>query len=287
MFATAPGAISVWLLLECPEFWGANAVQDCHIAHDLKQWLSQTIKDIPGSRLQLIKQSRSPKDHITLFVVRAMEQEQEIRRYVVDSYEHLIDVDIAAIAAGTDVHARQKSEEPLFLVCTNGSRDACCGKWGVQAYTALAAAAGKSVWQTTHTGGHRFAATMICLPSGICYGRVEPGEVHSIVETAGQNQIYRLDRYRGRCCYDQTVQAADYFLRDRTGVNAASAYRFAGMESAGDQQWIVRFIQTEGGATHKLRITEERTASPMIVSCRSGKKEFLPRQALQDYQVES
>jgi hypothetical protein len=288
MFATAPSAVAVWFLLEYPEPWGANALQDSRLSRNVKQFLTNLLNALPGSRLQLIKQRQSvPKQGLSLFVVQAKEQEQDARCYLLDSYERLLAIDIAAIAAGTDVYSCQRSEEPLFLVCTNGSRDPCCGKWGIQTYSAVAAVAGTSVWQTTHTGGHRFAATMICLPSGICYGRVEADEAHLIVDSAARNQIYRLDRYRGRCCYNQIAQAADYFLRDRTGVYDASAFQLTNIESAGDRQWIVHFLQADNGTTHRLRIDQEMSASPDILSCRTDKAEFLPKHTLGDYLVGS
>jgi hypothetical protein len=52
----------------------------------------------------------------------------------------------------------------MLLVCTNGRRDVCCALWG-QRFYAAAAALLPNVWQTTHLGGHRFAATAVSLPA--------------------------------------------------------------------------------------------------------------------------
>jgi hypothetical protein len=64
------------------------------------------------------------------------------------------------------------------LVCTHGSRDVCCGKFGYPVYDLLrrrhAARGELRVWRTTHMGGHRFAPTMIDYPEGRLWGHLEP-----------------------------------------------------------------------------------------------------------------
>ena len=62
--------------------------------------------------------------------------------------------------------------DPIFLVCTNGKRDACCALRGRALMTALAADHAERIWECTHLGGHRFAGNLVCLPDGIIYGRV-------------------------------------------------------------------------------------------------------------------
>ena len=65
-----------------------------------------------------------------------------------------------------------------IVVCTHGSRDVCCGKFGYPVYDLLRrrhAAPGKlRVWRTSHIGGHRFAPTMIDYPEGRLWGHLEP-----------------------------------------------------------------------------------------------------------------
>jgi hypothetical protein len=56
-----------------------------------------------------------------------------------------------------------------LLVCTHGRRDVCCGSLGTDLALQLAArdaTAGVRFWRTSHTGGHRFAATFMVLPQG-------------------------------------------------------------------------------------------------------------------------
>lgn len=72
-----------------------------------------------------------------------------------------------------------------IAICTHGSRDACCASFGAPMYLKMHTAA-KSlphtrVWRCSHLGGHRFAPTMIDLPSGRVYGLVDDEAARSIL----------------------------------------------------------------------------------------------------------
>ena len=56
-----------------------------------------------------------------------------------------------------------------MVVCTHGSRDVCCGKFGHPVYDTLrrrydAARWKVRVWRSSHIGGHRFVPTLIDYP---------------------------------------------------------------------------------------------------------------------------
>ena len=63
--------------------------------------------------------------------------------------------------------------DPDIHVCTHGTVDASCGRYGVPVYAALQAAGMRS-WRTGHFGGHRFAATAVDLPSGYLWAHLTP-----------------------------------------------------------------------------------------------------------------
>ncbi|WP_221090601.1 sucrase ferredoxin [Deinococcus aquaedulcis] len=67
-----------------------------------------------------------------------------------------------AVPDGPDVH-----------VCTHGTVDASCGRYGVPVFQGLGAA-GLRAWRTGHFGGHRFAATAVELPSGLMWAHLTP-----------------------------------------------------------------------------------------------------------------
>jgi len=76
------------------------------------------------------------------------------------------------------------------LVCTQGARDVCCGKFGYSVYHFLrsrhAAPGGLRVWRTSHMGGHRFAPTLLELPEGRYWGHLELGAAGDLIARRGQ-----------------------------------------------------------------------------------------------------
>jgi hypothetical protein len=88
-----------------------------------------------------------------------------------------------------------------ILVCTHGSHDACCGKFGYPVFETLrygyaAASEGQlRVWRTSHIGGHRFAPTLIDFPEGRYWGHLEPEVLAKLVLREGSvselGQFYR------------------------------------------------------------------------------------------------
>lgn len=74
-----------------------------------------------------------------------------------------------------------------------------------------------AVWQTTHVGGCRFAANLICLPHGLYYGRLTP-ETAVAAAAAHAGGRVELDVYRGRAGAPQAVQSAKYHTRRQEGL---------------------------------------------------------------------
>lgn len=109
-----------------------------------------------------------------------------------------------------------------LLVCTHGTRDACCGRLGYPLYRELAGLAaarpfGESappvrVWRSSHLGGHRFAPTVLDLPSGRLFGRVSIEEARRILD-GGQDLAARAATvYRGRAALPEAAQVVERAL---------------------------------------------------------------------------
>lgn len=87
-------------------------------------------------------------------------------------YSRTVGAQGASVAATVDALAATDggdSETVDVLVCTHGRRDVCCGSLGTDLALQLGAGddwPGVNVWRTSHTGGHRFAATFLLLPQG-------------------------------------------------------------------------------------------------------------------------
>ena len=215
MIGRAPGGKSVWLILEVPAPWGAKALPESNLPDPVKRHLLELQEEISGATVQFIRQGNQlAGDAIQFFVGRSAGPDPALFHFELPAYESLLDIDIRGLAAGTAAYAENQDDQPLFLVCTNGKRDRCCAKWGLPVFAAGAAHAPGRCWQSSHFGGHRFAATVLTLPYGVVYGRVQPGEIGDLIDSHAAGNIYRLARLRGRTCYGGIVQAAEHYLRE-------------------------------------------------------------------------
>ncbi len=274
IYGTAGNATDVWFVLEYPAVWGAKAMEESKLDDALKAHLAQAVADTPGARLQLIKRGESRNGSATSFFIGLSQEDvAALYRFELQDFTDLAAMDLPAMVTEmrTDParYSAHKHDEPLFLVCTNGSRDRCCATLGVPVYLTMAAYAGDQVWQTTHTGGHRFAATMIVLPHGLYYGRLSAEDALPIVDTYNAGDVYALDHYRGRSCYKAPVQAAEYYLRAETHRHSLDAFSLldAGNE---DDVWTCRFRSNGDDIVHELFVLAEESEFANPLSCRAS-----------------
>src|SRR5690348_5226867 len=138
-----------------------------------------------------------------------------------------------------------KVDGPLVAVCAHGKHDQCCAVRGRSAASAIAAEYPEFTWECSHLGGDRFAATMLILPEGLCYGRVDSTDGAELV------RLYldgRLDhRYlRGRTSLPHAVQAAQHFARDAYGEDRIDALYPYELEGSRDAVRVV--LRTDAGS---------------------------------------
>jgi hypothetical protein len=233
--ATATTATS-WLLIEVPGTWPRDVSEGDTLPSRVRRAVDAWLEGTPGSRLLFVRRPGRGSSHRLAIVVHADERRSEVRRLELGSVGELASVDLT--------RAGDLVEEPLVLVCGHGVRDACCALRGGAVFSALAPTVPeRSLWISSHQGGHRFAANVLVLPAGLQFGRVKPEEASEIVSRALAGSI-ELDRYRGRTCLPPAVQAAEQAVRVASGLVRVDDLRLAGIE--GDQ---VRFV-TRSGVEH-------------------------------------
>ncbi len=263
LFGSAPHA-DVWLLLEFRDAWSAKAITDNDLTAAVRARLTT---DIEGRtvRTQLLRQPGRTTDGIGFFVAVVDPAEPRLYAFHLTAYEELLDLDLAGITAGDIRYDSNRSRAALFLLCTNGRRDIACARFGLPVYQALAVWGGESVWQTTHLGGHRFAATGVSLPDGIVYGRLAVADVPVLWDAHRQRRIAPAF-YRGRSCWPQPIQAAEYFLRQETGIDTLPGFRLEDAVPKAGGRWVVRFAAIDGGAIATVQVREEPDALQVILS---------------------
>lgn len=117
--------------------------------------------------------------------------------------------DLKALSRGHD-DAIIRVGEPMYLVCTHGRRDMCCGRYGGALARALGSA-GYPVWETSHVDGHRFAANLVILPHGLYYGPVDLPAAKAALSAYEDGRVLP-DRFRGRAGIPAAEQAAEHMV---------------------------------------------------------------------------
>jgi hypothetical protein len=213
---TAVEQVALWLLLEVDGRW-PDRIEDAELPTALRAWLAQIEAREPRTRRQFIRQ---PQREGSVRVMSMLaDGERQIRAFECSSLEQVAALPIDAILGSPEaatIDAAIPPPESLFLVCTHGRRDRCCAKHGVGVYLAIEEQLERGeVWQCSHLGGHRFAATAVHLPDGIHYGRLRVEQVSQLIEASQTGRIFSLDHYRGRTDFICPVQAAEVWLRDQ------------------------------------------------------------------------
>jgi hypothetical protein len=181
-------------------------------------------------------------------------------------------LDLSAVGAGL----RPRFGVPagrLFLVCTNGRHNVCCARLGGPLARSLHEGFGDLVWETTHVGGDRYSANLVCLPHGLYYGDL--AVVDGLV-AAGRylrGEVW-LKRYRGRAGLTRPAQAAEHFLRARTGTSSVDAVTIESVRPGAVSEVVA------GLGTERYRVSVEEVRSE---PCGPGCTESADTYVLRDF----
>jgi hypothetical protein len=250
-----------WLLVEDRSPWGTDAVKDL-FGPDATALAKRL-------RLRLLLIRRREGDPAADTVRRAIlvdtESGEMAMRTISDPSE--LAVETVARAPLSDFGAPM--QDPIFLVCTNGKRDACCALRGRALMGQLAASHAERVWECTHLGGHRFAANLVCLPDGIVYGRVSLADGRRLADAYLDGRL-DASHMRGRSAWPAPAQVAEQALRLRLGLDGVTDVR---LHSANIEGTRAKVTLTAGGHGHSLELVAERSTPPRATSCRADELE--------------
>jgi hypothetical protein len=185
----------------------------------------------------------------------------------------LAGLDLSAVAAGVRPGFGEPVTGPLLLVCAHGRRNACCARTGAPLARALQSRFSDAVWETTHVGGDRYAANLVCLPHGIYYGNLGPAEAVAAVEAYQRGEV-ALDRLRGRAGTPEPAQAAEHFVRAHSGILGLDAVRVESLTGTSTYDAVV------WAAGRHYRVTVR--SAPITGLCGPGCEESLDTYLLRD-----
>lgn len=170
----------------------------------------------------------------------------------------------AALVAGeptaTELGTATETPDPSVLVCTQGSHDICCGSDGARLASDLITdpvLGGRvEIYRVSHTGGHRFAPTIMTLPDGRMWAYVDRPAVERIVSASarGPSPANELDAgLLGRCrgwwgADTGPAQVAERAVFGETGWPLDLSARHVTVLDEAGPEWVVCRVDSDHGA---------------------------------------
>lgn len=221
------------LLIELPKPWANNVWQSQRVSAELRQAIAQV--EAVGLTLKLLAiepdHDYTRPDLTQVILYRRPTTGMAFSRYEREAYalpKPLVPALVKALLAQPDhlpsfkQYQQENRLQRELLVCTHGSRDSCCGKYGFPLYDVLRKAARPyfgqplRVWRTSHIGGHRLAGTMLDFPYGHYWGHLTFPILPTLLEYCGSVEAVQ-PFYRGWAGLDKITQVAEREIWMREG----------------------------------------------------------------------
>jgi hypothetical protein len=270
--ASATERTRAWLLIEHPGPW-ATRLEDTALAGPVAEALARAGEH--SVRVQLIRRPgrRRITPPVQVYAAWSGAGAWLEGRELADPAE-LGGLDLAALGAGlrpglgAGAGARAQPGN-LFLVCTNAKHNACCARLGAPLARALRDGFGDAVWETTHLGGDRYSANMVCLPDGLYYGDLDIAGGLVAAARYVRGEVW-LNRYRGRAGLPRPAQAAEHFLRARSGIGSVTAITIESVAEAQVAEAQVTEVVAGLDAERYLIRVERVRLDPCGPQCQAG-----------------
>ena len=260
MYGTASAGLS-WALLELSGAWGHSAFlhSAAIIDPDLGRAIARRV-EAAGIRIAAIRRPgrRSATPRWRWFIAESGEGSEALYSGEVSDPREYLDLALD----GSD---GELSTDPLVAVCAHGKHDQCCAVRGRSATAAIAAQYPELTWECSHLGGDRFAATMLVLPEGLCYGRVDSTDSAELVRLHLDG---RLDNrfLRGRTSLPHAVQAAQYFAREASGDDRIHALPPLDVQR---REHKIRVVLAGASGPMEVVLAEE-LSEPLLSTCQAS-----------------
>ncbi|UYP17942.1 sucrase ferredoxin [Rhodococcus sp. Z13] len=216
--ATAPG----YVCLEMPSGWGRDVLDGTALGADLVGELSALAK---AADVRILFIRRPGRDVVrptrTVLLARTEPGSTWCERLEITDPAELRGI-VPRVVAGPAPGIGAAQTDPVALVCAHGKRDRCCAVLGRPVAAALAEELGQDVWECSHTGGHRFAPSMILLPTGYTYGRLDAADSLAAVRAAREGRVHPAG-LRGRSTWNAVGQVAELAVREAIGEHVLDA----------------------------------------------------------------
>ncbi|OCQ91941.1 sucrase ferredoxin [Nostoc sp. MBR 210] len=284
-----------YILVECPPPWTTEAFNSRWVPKNLQLLIEEITRAKLPIRFLLIANDVSHKaDETTLLIY----QKKHGLSHGYCKYEfHLPNIELVAgvvkkwLAHSTTDYQVYTDATRDILVCTHGSHDKCCARYGNPFYFHAAHTVADlqldnvRLWKSSHFGGHRFAPTAIDLPEGRYYGVLDQETFQAILTHTGD--IHCLEKvYRGWGILPTQLQVLERQLILHHGWDWFN-YKVSGkiLEQSLDNQTFLGEISCESpdGSlyTYQAQLIQDSHKSVKLRSaCNSQKESLLVKYAI-------
>lgn len=183
-------------------------------------------------------------------------------RVIADLHEVVPATESLAVG-GTVGSGWELDADRYVLVCTNGRHDSCCATFGRPLVRQLRQSQWASqVWECSHVGGDRFAASVVLLPDSLYFGDVDADAAPRLLAAHDDGRI-DLDCFRGRSTLRLPAQAAEHAVRSRLGLDRLDAIDAITSDAAGEVG-----VRLSDGRTIRVGIERVDRPSPTPLTCK-------------------
>lgn len=197
----------VYVLVECPPPWEPDDLESRTVPQNLRELGEEIYDDYDRfqARFLLIYNEHLKQENCTRLLI--FRKPSGLSKAYSKQEFHIADMHDVAPLVRNYLTGNPIDVTPIenitrdILICTHGSRDRCCARFGNPLYHQALKIVGDlslnhiRIWQASHIGGHRMAATAIDFPEARYYGYLDERALTSILTRTGDiqclNTVYR------------------------------------------------------------------------------------------------
>ena len=254
---------SVYVLFEWPGGWSRDVLDGDTFGPELTAQLKAKLKGVAG--LQLIRRpgrdGRQVGKMHRCYLVWAERGVMEL--VLLTGPEKILDLDLT----GPRRNGGGAVETPLVLVCTHAKRDTCCAVKGRPLAAELVEDYPDMVWETSHTKGHRFAPSVMLMPWGYSFGRMNKEAAAQMIAAAARGK-YFYPVNRGRGIFGPRGQVAELAVA-RELIDASEDLYYGQLHAEDEKQGPV--VTHADGRRWSVTL-EQRAVEGVVSSCGDAPK---------------
>jgi hypothetical protein len=221
-----------WLVVEHPGPWGRQALTDSGLPEAVVQHICEAeaqspIRFLAARRIDHDRRHGESSLSRRVWLAHCDPRSGETRTVTIDDLQQIVEWDLIALTAGRFPDVGERLHEPVEFICTHSKRDSCCAVLGRERAAHVPPTLYDRVWECSHLGGHRFAATSVFLPSGRVYGRLPRSD------SAHTSELTEPDprHLRGSSYLPPALQAAEAAVRIQAHLTASDALNLEELDS--------------------------------------------------------